>query len=465
MWTSLDVGIKFEKSNNITAQLARIRNGGLPMKTAKELDEVARRGSAQDGDEAKSPVDKGGDNHPPTADDVFSKLNSFYKQQLEDSAETGVYGTTAGDLNYASPSSINRLLNMYSTGKRIKSRKPKPMRSAYHPNEGLHVFDPSSGHATTQRLLDQGWDTTANLEQLSLQEPRNSSATRFTSDLRPVATLLRTKRSKRCKTCRTLLSRPEPKVSTTRYKIRVLASTNLPSLSLRSLTSPPTSSTTHPLFALPKDTRNLPYTSLKSLSPHQFILTITNPLFDNIRVLLATPATTPGGVPTKVTLLCPSFEVGANTDVWDEALNSSASAMAKRRSVMPGASGAIPEEGGRQPEVGKVWERGRNWTSVVMEVVPGMLPGSTGSSLTAAVETANARNQRGDGDSSDDEESEDSDGAEGDAAVIEIPVFVRVNYETEAGGAGATEERREGAAKESREVEFWSVLGVGKIAA
>ena len=125
-----------------------------------------------------------------------------------------------------------------------------------------------------------------------------------------------------------------------------------------------------------------------------------------------------------------------------------------------GGAGAIPEEGGRQPEVGKVWEKGRNWTSVVMEVVPGMLPGSTGSSLTAAVEKRTAAKKSRD---SSDEESDEENGMEEDEDVMEIPVFVRVNYETEPGGAAATEERREGTAKESREVEFWCVLGVGRI--
>lgn len=130
---------------------------------------------------------------------------------------------------------------------------------------------------------------------------------------------------------------------------------------------------------------------------------------------------------------------------------------------MPGTTGAIPEEGGRQPEVGKVWERGRNWTSVVMEVAPGMLPGAMGTSLTAAVEKNIAKKQVS-GDSGDGSESESvrDDAEEEDEDVIEVPIFVRVNYETDPGGAAA-EERREGAQKESREIEFWTVLGLGRI--
>jgi dynactin-4 len=131
--------------------------------------------------------------------------------------------------------------------------------------------------------------------------------------------------------------------------------------------------------------------------------------------------------------------------------------MAKRKSVMPG----IAEEGGRQPEVGKVWERGRNWTSVILEVVPGLLPSSTGSGLAAAVEKAAAEEKQADDGETD--ESGDDDIEREDEDVVEIPVFVRVNYETEPGGATDTPDKREGAAKESREVGFWCVLGVGRI--
>jgi len=151
-------------------------------------------------------------------------------------------------------------------------------------------------------------------------------------------------------------------------------------------------------------------------------------------------------------VLCPQFDVGANSDVWDEALSSSAPAAGKRRSVAPGPAGAalgrLDEDAGaagagqRQVEAGKVWARGRNWTSVVVEIVPGRLPAA-------------------------DELAEDED-------VLEVAVFVRAEYETEAaagedkaagGGAGGAGSAAAGGAggKEKREVAFWSVLGAGMI--
>jgi dynactin-4 len=144
-------------------------------------------------------------------------------------------------------------------------------------------------------------------------------------------------------------------------------------------------------------------------------------------------------VQTRVTILCPRFEVGANTDVWDEALNSSASA--KRKSTMPGSMAGADDGGTRQPEAGKIWEKGRNWTTVIVEVIPGTLPGTLGNVPSAG---------GGDVDLDEDED------------VCEIPVFVRLDYDTD---AAAGEERvvRASEGKERREVAFWCVLGVGRI--
>jgi dynactin-4 len=172
---------------------------------------------------------------------------------------------------------------------------------------------------------------------------------------------------------------------------------------------------------------------MTQLQTYQFLLTVANPLFDPVRVTLATPAESPGRVKTVVTILCPEFDVGANSDVWDEALNAGG-ASGKRKSLMPGAgsggSGATDDESNKQQaEAGKIWGKGRNWTSVIVEIVPGMLP-----SL---------------------------DDIEEDEDLLEIPVFVRIEYETDAGG----EEKAVtgGAGKEKREEAFWCVLGVGRI--
>ncbi|TID24234.1 putative dynactin arp1 p62 subunit ro2 [Venturia nashicola] len=437
-WTSLDIGIKLEKPNNITGQLQRIRNGGIVVPTPKERETQAEkvlRSSSRDDlgidsamDRAATPVQ----DITQSEDDLFSNLNSFYKSQLADSSEFP--GGAMHDINYSSPSSISRLLHLYGPGKKSKRTKPKAMREALTLEEGLQVFDPASEDEVLKRLQEEGWDATTATSQRAFQE-RHSP--RFTTDLRPVATLLRTKRSKRCKTCRTLLARPEPKVTSNRYKLRVLALNNIPKVSIRSLTaSAPITATTHPLVST--SSLAAPNTKLQPGNTYQYLLTLMNPLFDPIRVTLATPAVTQGRIQTRVTILCPNFEVGANTDVWDEALNSSATQ--KRKSLMPGASVDL-SDGAKPVEAGKIWDKGRNWTSVVVEVVPGILP---------IDEKAGKKVQ---------------DDLEPDEDACEIPIFVRLEYDAEATGDGGERSTalKTGEGKEKREVAFWSVLGVGRI--
>lgn len=436
----MDIGIKLEKPNNITGQLQRIRNGGNVVPTPKERETQAEkvlRNSSRDDLSIDSAMDRAATPIPdiaPSEDDLFSNLNTFYKSQLADSSEFS--GAAMHDINYSSPSSISRLLHLYGPGKKSKRTKPKAMREALTQEEGLQVFDPASEDEVLKRLQEEGWDATTSTSQRSFQE-RHSP--RFTTDLRPVANLLRTKRSKRCRTCRTLLARPEPKVTSNRYKLRVLALNNIPKVSIRSLTtSAPITATTHPLVSTSSPIASNDFTRLQPGNTYQYLLTLMNPLFDPIRVTLATPAVTQGRIQTRVTILCPSFEVGANTDIWDEALNSSATQ--RRKSLMPGAS-ADQGDGAKQVEAGKIWDKGRNWTSVVVEVVPGTLP------------------------IIDKEGKKVQDDLEPDEEACEIPIFVRLEYDAEAAGDGGERSTalKTGEGKEKREVAFWSVLGVGRI--
>jgi len=136
--------------------------------------------------------------------------------------------------------------------------------------------------------------------------------------------------------------------------------------------------------------------------------------------------------------------VGANSDVWDEALASGGGASKRGGGGSEGSNGeaaAAAAAGGGGggtgklvAEAGKIWAKGRNWTSVVVEVVPGMLP-------------------------PEEEMVEDED-------VLEMAVFVRIEYETEVAGEekGTAQQGGGGVGgKEKREEAFWCVLGAGRI--
>jgi dynactin-4 len=229
------------------------------------------------------------------------------------------------------------------------------------------------------------------------------------------------------------LSKPESKITSTRYKIKILALSHIPRLSIRALPNnnfsssvgptPPSASTAQTPFN---------YSGLRSGIATHFLLQLSNPLFDSIRVTLATPSTTPGKMQSRVTILCPQFEVGANTDVWDDALSTS----------VPAASRGSAADG--QIEAGKIWDRGRNWTSVVIEVIPGFSQPIGGI---------------GQAQSEPEELDEDDD-------LLEIPIFVRLEFETEANAEerGLGDSRGAKGEKERREEAFWTVVGAGRIA-
>ncbi|KAF2668878.1 hypothetical protein BT63DRAFT_433418 [Microthyrium microscopicum] len=439
-WSSLDLGIKLEKGTNVTAQLAKIRNGRKAGKIQdaevtsptqeQPLSPLAIQHSSIDDAEAEATSPRP-DMLSTDHDELFTRLRNFYQQQIVESSEASMFGPSFSSTDgFSSPSAISRLLNIY-TGKKTKRTKPVPMREALSPSEGLHIHSPADDTDSLTCLSTTPWPDTTTTAQRALQP--GDHAPPFTSDLWPIATLLRTKRSKRCRACRTLLARPEARMNY-RWRIRTLALNHMPKLTLLPLATTTTSSggmpTLGPDLGTPAHIAQRASLSapLRTGQTHTYLLTTANPLEDVLSVTLATPPTTPGRVGTRVTILCPQFSVGKNSDVWDEALGAQPAAASKRRSGMPSGMPTVGEDGAqaRVAEAGKVWASGRNWTSVVVEVVPGMLP-------------------------------EDASEEEAD---LEIAVFVRIEYETDAAG----EEKAVAAtAKEKREEAFWCVLGVGTI--
>lgn len=454
------MGIEFTKPNKITDQLNRMRTKNIPPTQTRPALSSRQSSLSLRESPALEPFPSQPQPDPQTHDERFASLTNFYKGQL-----AGVAGASANpyaDNNYGSPSNLARIMSLYgglNYNSLKKSReKPQPMREALTPSEGLSLLPATTDEAAIENLRSGGYASTTSMEQRN-SHPYNTSA-HSTSDLWPVATLLRTRRSKRCRTCRHILTKPESKIGSTRYKIRLLAQNNIPRLSLRLFNLSP-STTSAPAAAFALTAAALEQQTPAPLRPHlptQFLLTLTNPLFDAVRVTLATPATTPGATASRVTILCPSFEIGPAGDLWDEALGGAHPTGASSR-VRPGASakdassaGAAGDGEQRQPEAGKVWEKGRNWTSVVVEVVPGAIPAIR---PTGAVSAA----------TDDDDSEEEKAGVTGlDEDVLEIPVFVRVEWEAEVTAEEAAASGAVKGARESRELAFWSVLGAGRIA-
>ncbi|KAK3726019.1 hypothetical protein LTR37_000167 [Vermiconidia calcicola] len=424
-WSTLEIKVQFNKPTKITEQLVKQRKSRTSASKEKESS-------------AKAAI---------SHDDAFANLTTFYKDQLN---ETGEPQNAYPGSPYSSPANLARIMNIYgglSHNALKKTRdKPQPMREAKGHAEGQTSFSGiDSDTGVIQRLQSSGWDATTTSEQ-RLSAPVNNEA-RFTDDLWPSATRLRTRRAKRCKSCRHIIARQEPKVGSMRYKIRLLAMNYIPRLSIRPLN--PTVPITNPAFHLRPD---MP--EQEKLQPHQtkqYILTIRNPLFETVKITLATPATTPGNIASRVTILCPSFTVGPAGEVWDEALSAStqsASSDGGRKAAMASLTGSS-ESSDRQPEAGKIWEKTRNSTSVIVEIIPGSLKPPPSIVPKSEEELADA------------ELEEDED-------VLEVPVYVLAEWETEVKPGESVQGRKEvgGMAGEKvrKEVGYWIALGVGRIA-
>lgn len=457
----MDIGIKFDKPTNIRNQLQKMTDSTVPaafdrsrqasrtfgdlkhpLSSYASIDEQsnAREREEQQATAKEDPA------APPTGQEArFAALKNFYRAQISETTNSP-NDHLSSEFGFSSPGALNRLMSLYNSSSRLsglyggnKKPKSKPpvMREAVTASEGLQIPPQNSEAEIIARVQSSecGWDGVASIAQRATQSPD----ARFADDLLPLPVLLRTKRAKRCKSCKHILVKPESKPQSTRFRIRLIALSYIPLPTLRPLTLSSTSS-------LPAMAPTSDLNSLTPLRPIHILLTLKNHMFDPIRITLATPSVTPGQVATKVTILSPQFEIGANSDVWDEALQGASAPLASdsRSAVLRGV-----------PEAGKVWDKGRNWTTVVLEVVPGTLPGSSAEG----------------GDGNTDKETNDENvvavaASRQDEDVLEIPVFVHMDWDADAQldqqnvGKGSKPDD-----KITRELAYWMVLGVGRIQA
>ncbi|OQO03264.1 hypothetical protein B0A48_11520 [Cryoendolithus antarcticus] len=433
-WNSADVGIRLAKPTKLTEQLAKLRRARTDGPSRLQEDDEADAARAAETDPSKL--------QSRDHDDAFVKLTAFYREQLSESSDAP---NPYGGSSYNSPANLARIMNIYgglSHSALKKSReKPQPMREAHGLNGGVATFQVAGGddeHDTARKIQTLGWDELASAQQRAIA-PVNGEAC-FTNDLWPVSTRLRTKRGKHCKVCNQIVFRPEAKPGSTRTKVRMLAHDHIPKLTLQPLNA--AARAQDPSFIVRTDQ---PYVepSLRSHAAQQYVLTVSNPLFETVKVTLATPAITPGKVKSRVTILCPEFSIGPVGEMWDDALSSSTTSTSRpedgsRKAAMASLTGG--EDSERQPEAGKVWEKSRNRTKVILEIVPGALKEM---SIVPKAEEAQASDELG----------EDED-------VLQVPMFVRAEWMAEVSHPPGGKPEP----KEPREIGYWCVLGVGRIA-
>lgn len=276
----------------------------------------------------------------------------------------------------------------------------------------------------------------------------------------PLPQPLRAKRIKRCSTCRHVVAKPDPKATSIKYKIRLMAYNYLPNLRL----------TEYPPKSKFPDL-------LQPGKPYTFLLTVTNPMQVNMKISLSTISCNMSDsskrndgeeykkprYPHKVTLITPNIELGADDGLWDETslVKGVPSILIKRetqvsRRVEIDGARTFPSKAGieiaRSNYLGSknlspdettlgVYQQGKNWCTVALEVVPSLLKTPTA----------------------------DSQGSGPRPPVLEIPLFVSFTFEV------PNEEEEENADKDGhkdKKVEikpetltfgYWTVIGIGPI--
>lgn len=354
----------------------------------------------------------------------YAAMKSFYQSQLANSnSASGGPSGSLGDHGYGSPNALTRIMSLYSggasnSGSAKTKARPSIVRETDAAEEGFSLPDLDELE-TISNLRHAGFEGTVTRSQAASQVEEGAT---FSEDLWPIPHLLRSKRAKRCPACRHILSKPEAKVNNTRWRIRLVAGSFIPSISAKPLI---------PLGA-PAPISTL----LTPMRPAQYLLTFKNLMFDQIKVSLATPNTTPGRFASRVTVLCPQFTIDANSDDYD--INE----------VLKEDHRRDRSDSLHQAEPGKVWERGRNWVSIVVEVIP--------ASLRIEPKPVMLRKPG--------EPDEDLSPLKEDEDVLEIPMFIRLEWESEAASDQVgTTAGKEKDTKEKRELAYWCVLGIGKI--
>ncbi|KAA8898436.1 hypothetical protein TRICI_006565 [Trichomonascus ciferrii] len=205
--------------------------------------------------------------------------------------------------------------------------------------------------STFTKIIDKKKRTKMPLEIQTQELDSDNDEDDNTKKLIPVRRRLRTKRAKRCMGCRQMLVRPESKPTSIGFKVRQLAMNHLPSLAV----------TSHSTESYPS--------ILTNGALYTFRLTVSNIITTPIKVTLATLPLDSENHPHKVTIISPTFDLGPAPELWDEAslVRGVPSSSIVRET---NTTKKVFMEGDRESGTGGIYERGKNWVTVLMEIVP-----------------------------------------------------------------------------------------------
>lgn len=155
-WNSREIDLKFTKPNNISGQLAKMKEVVISTKVEAQeaIEQESRKQSTELGKSHKE-ISPNLD-----AEKQFASLKAFYKSQFYHTASPSTSFDLSSPYGYSSPRTISRLVDLY-TGvswhgiKELKAKREN-MREACGSEEGLNVL--GDDESLIRRIKELGWE-------------------------------------------------------------------------------------------------------------------------------------------------------------------------------------------------------------------------------------------------------------------------------------------------------------------
>lgn len=203
----------------------------------------------------------------------------------------------------------------------------------------------------------------------------------MSSDLRPLRIPLHSKFSKRCPNCRHILIKPEQKAQSVRYKIKLVAASYLPSISVALPHTQEAAKRGKPT----EDNKGTNSPSILAGKTYPFHLALSNPLYDPIQVRLSvqrmhvsavssdkSPSEKARRPPFAVSLPTSTFPIAAFAEAWEYDDDEDMLGMDDEElGLVPGVRSGREREGRGKTKTVGVLEKKGNTTVVGGEVVIG----------------------------------------------------------------------------------------------
>ncbi|KAM0749372.1 dynactin p62 [Meredithblackwellia eburnea MCA 4105] len=368
-WDSKEVGITFDKPTGLAHQLQKTEEG------APELAEF---------------------------DHVKEHLEPFLKRSQAHAPQS----TAVSQTHSAHPAASAALLkdipglgarygSLFGLSSRARGAEGKSGRDELEKYEALGAAKGGKGKGKAlEGKMDQEVEKVDKMRNLKDAEDIARLDTRWTSswnqpllssELKPVRTPLQSKRSKRCPSCKSILIKPEQKSSSTRFKIKLVASNYLPSIDLYRRPPQTIGSRLSAIGAgtasgMRRTTRTGAGRSdagggvedepLRPGRTYTFELGFTNPLYDPIHVKLAVARPSNVGEsptpPYAVNLPAPSFPISAYAEEWE--YEDDEDGGGEGEDDEEGGLGSSPSKKRRSRFAPGIVERKMNRTTITMDV-------------------------------------------------------------------------------------------------